>query len=1342
VAVQLGQAYIAIHADGAALAGEIRAQMETALAEASAMGGAAGAEAGAGMAGTTVAAEEASAAIAGIGSAATVAGSEVDAATGRMVAGAEAAAAGMESIGAASTVAAEETVAAADAGIAATGRLTAATDAARGSSGLLGMSWKTMGELAAGVGIYEAIKAAGNFQQQLTRLVTSANETTGNLGIVRQGMLDLGGQVGFSANELSKGMYIVESAGYHGRDGLLAVKAAAEIAKQENADLATTTQAVTTTMRDYGYGAGDAATVASKLNEAVAFGKTNLQDFSAALHSVEPNAAAAHIKLEDVLGALSTMTNSGMSAQQAAQNLSHTLSNFENPSQPMINALSQIGLNANDLKANLSTTGLTGTILEVSDAIRKQMGPAGDVAVNALNQNKTAAQALVTEMSAMPDNLAQLSQSLLTGETSIKDYRSSVRDMGGEAGAMGMQFLSLYQSSDGFNSILKQGGPSVQTYIGMLAKSTGTVDALRTALLLASDGGDKVNTAIKGISDVSAQADGNVSKWVLTQKTFNQRFDEAKASVENFGVSLGQKLLPVLSDVASWVTTTVVPALSKAFDWFGKLATSGGVVAAWKTLKDVGGVVISVLGAVIGVVATLVGWFEKLPDGVQGVVLAFAALRIVLATDFFGLFSRAAAGAAANTAAVAAAAGPAAVEVGTLGAAAAEAGGTVEGAAVKTGILGDGLTVLAGKAKATAGIVVSSMAEVKAAYMEAAAVGGFEAEIAGAGVFEQRISMMATGATGALKNLAQQGFGAAKGAASGLYSALGGGVGMAMIGGMVGLTLYNEGTDEATRISKSAGQAGADLAATYVKLGDVYGQSATYARDNVRASQDLKDVAYQAGVSQDTMTLALQGNAKAQQEVIDKTDSLHNRWFALGHDLNSGNFGAIFSGNFMTNNTDKMQALFDSLNAGDTQVKQFNQEVDKTPGTLADIRKAMIDVYGPANVMTLNITGLSSAMRDLHRAGGDVQKETDGLNAVWANLGQNAGGTAGAMAATTEAVDAIGHAFDNVSTEAFDAKGNIDLTSKAGADLFGSLQQIATAGQGAANAAFLAAGGNNNLAEASKAAGDSMDKSYQAFMASATAAGMGQQAAAELAAQLHLVPGSVATAILQPGMTEAQAGISILQGQTTTLVSRNPYTVTLKSITADAEAALDATGYHVTHMPDGTVQVTANTGPAESALSSWLRINAYHEVMVVAKAHIQVSYTGEGINVGNVVGKGNALGAVLTPMADGGFFNSLDNRLAQIVPPQTYRLVGDRMQGDEAYIPLDGTPRSKALWAEAGRRMGLGGGGGPVMVTYAPQYTLPPTADPSQVAAMVGANTARDFQLGMESLSSLGWATN
>jgi hypothetical protein len=74
---------------------------------------------------------------------------------------------------------------------------------------------------------------------------------------------------------------------------------------------------------------------------------------------------------------------------------------------------------------------------------------------------------------------------------------------------------------------------------------------------------------------------------------------------------------------------------------------------------------------------------------------------------------------------------------------------------------------------------------------------------------------------------------------------------------------------------------------------------------------------------------------------------------------------------------------------------------------------------------------------------------------------------------------------------------------------------------------------------------------------------------------------------------------------------------------------------------------------------------------------------------GSVISGGGALGAIAIPAYASGGLRSMSAGVAQFVPPNTPRLIGDRMRGDEAYIPIDGAVRSIAILAEAARRMGF-----------------------------------------------------
>src|SRR4029077_601780 len=129
-------------------------------------------------------------------------------------------------------------------------------------------------------------KMAGDFQQSMTQLVTGAGESQANIALVSKGILDMASQVGVSAQDLAGGMYMVESAGFHGAAGLNVMKIAAQGAKVGGADMATMANALTSALNAYHLPASQAVNVTNDLVATVAAGKMRMQDLAAGIGTV------------------------------------------------------------------------------------------------------------------------------------------------------------------------------------------------------------------------------------------------------------------------------------------------------------------------------------------------------------------------------------------------------------------------------------------------------------------------------------------------------------------------------------------------------------------------------------------------------------------------------------------------------------------------------------------------------------------------------------------------------------------------------------------------------------------------------------------------------------------------------------------------------------------------------------------------------------------------------------------------------------------------------------------------------------------------------------------------
>ena len=406
----------------------------------------------------------------------------------------------------------------------------------------------------------DALHQAGNYQQSLTKLATTAGESTGNLKLVGDGMLNMAGQVGVSAQDLSKAMYVVESSGIHGADSLVVLKAAAQGAKQENADLGHVTDAVTTALHDYNLPASDAAKVTSQLVTAVSHGKTTFDELTGAMHSVTPVAAAAGISLAEASGTLASMTASGMSADQAAQNLGATIKGLSAPTQPVIKEMAALGLNSIELSKNLGKKGVAGTLQEVSEAIMQHMGPAGTTLMDTMNQSKLAGADADKMYQSMPPALKKVADELKSGAITTRQFTTGTGHLDAALQGQGKSWLMQYKNATGFSQALKSGGNDTQTYMEALKRATGTTDGMAVALQVTGEHAGATNEAIRDIAAAAPEAGGNIKGWSEVQGNFNQKLSEVVAGIRSWVIELGQKLLPaatsfmnMLIDTAHWL---------------------------------------------------------------------------------------------------------------------------------------------------------------------------------------------------------------------------------------------------------------------------------------------------------------------------------------------------------------------------------------------------------------------------------------------------------------------------------------------------------------------------------------------------------------------------------------------------------------------------------------------------------------------------------------------------------------------------------------------------------------------------------------------------------------------
>jgi len=407
----------------------------------------------------------------------------------------------------------------------------------------------------AGLGLLlaKSVKAAGDFEAAMVRLTTSAGETgtrvSGNLKIVSDGILAMAGPVGTTVEALGKAMYTVESGSFHGAEALKVLRAAAEGAKAENADLTKVTDATTTALVDYHLSADKSAEIVSKLVAATAAGKTTFEQLTGALHSVLPVASAAGISIDDILGSLASMTLHGISAEQATQNLADAIRHMQNPTSVQAKELALLGLTTNQLASDLKTKGLSGTLAEISERILKLMPPGTDQVILQLK----------TALNGLSPQVRELGQRLLDGSITFIQYRKAARDLTPIQAQQAMSFASLAGATHRLGDQQLTAAQAMQSYSGALAKATGDATGMNVALMLTGENSGNTATAIGMVSKATTEAGNHVAGWGVIQQTFNFKLAQMHATLGTVRIALGEALLPLMGRLTERITGILGP---------------------------------------------------------------------------------------------------------------------------------------------------------------------------------------------------------------------------------------------------------------------------------------------------------------------------------------------------------------------------------------------------------------------------------------------------------------------------------------------------------------------------------------------------------------------------------------------------------------------------------------------------------------------------------------------------------------------------------------------------------------------------------------------------------------
>jgi len=542
--------------------------------------------------------------------------------------------------------------------------------AAGGASSGLGESFKKLVAPAAiaeaavlGLGAV-AVHLAGTFQEQMTQLVTGAGESQKNLKLVSDGILAISQTTGESTSQLAQGMFTIESAGDHGAKGLAILRDATEAAKESGAQMADTANALTTVIANYGNQGVSAANATNFLLGIVSNGKTTMQALASSISTVLPAAAKYGVSLNDVGGALATMTAQNGDAAASTTYLRQLLTSLASPSAASTKALASIGLSAQQVSDDMKKS-LPDTLQLITDRINSTFPP-GSVAANtafkdiAGGARQMQGMLLLTgnSMGTFKQNVQNVSDAVKQGGNNIAGWSLTQKDLNTQlAQAVATAQVALIQVGTALEPIvkqiianlmpaLKQFGDWAKTHGPEIARAFAIAAAVIGVVLVAAVSAATVNflilnaAAIGIVGALGLVAAGValvVTHWqqivdffhstspaALAVKTALVALGGALAGAAVYGITVFVASLPALiAGFVTWASVAGAAALATLAAAAPFIAIGAAValvafgiyelITHWSQVKTFLGNIASAVGAFFQTVASFVTtWGEKL----------------------------------------------------------------------------------------------------------------------------------------------------------------------------------------------------------------------------------------------------------------------------------------------------------------------------------------------------------------------------------------------------------------------------------------------------------------------------------------------------------------------------------------------------------------------------------------------------------------------------------------------------------------------------------------------------------------------------------------------------------
>jgi len=240
----------------------------------------------------------------------------------------------------------------------------------------LGKNMKALTLPIIGAGVASS-KMAIDFDRNMTKIQTLVGIAKDQVDAMRGSVIELSRKTGQSANEMSRGLFVITSAGLRGQDALDALELSAKASAAGLGEIDDIARAVAGTMNAYGSETVSAARAIDAITAAARAGNFETSQLAGALGRVLPFAKQAGASIEDTAAAVALLTRTNGDAAQSVTQVGGLLRAFATPTAQTSKALKDAGTSAAEMRERIGKDGLVAALKfldERLDGNREKLG--------------------------------------------------------------------------------------------------------------------------------------------------------------------------------------------------------------------------------------------------------------------------------------------------------------------------------------------------------------------------------------------------------------------------------------------------------------------------------------------------------------------------------------------------------------------------------------------------------------------------------------------------------------------------------------------------------------------------------------------------------------------------------------------------------------------------------------------------------------------------------------------------------------------------------------------------------------------------------------------------------